>query len=80
MHSTITTIFSQHHLAHQAFGTNFLDTRTNAPRMVSWQNGDEDTMIFNVDGSALTDRGKTSYGSLICKHDGSFQFGLFGSV
>ncbi|MCI97348.1 hypothetical protein A2U01_0118649, partial [Trifolium medium] len=27
------------------------------------------TMILNVDGSALTDTGKASYGGLIRKHD-----------
>ena len=50
------------------------------PKMVSWQHGDEDTMILNVDGSALTNPGKAGFGGLIRKHDGSFQLGFFGSV
>jgi len=80
MHSTVVTIFSQHHLAHEAFGTNSLDTRTHTPRMVSWQHGDEGTVILNVDGSALTNTRKAGYGGLIRKHDGSFQLDLFGSA
>jgi len=80
MHSTVVTIFFQDHLAHQAFGTNSLETLTHTPRMVSWQHGDEDTMILNVDGSALTNPGKAGYGGLIRKHDGSFQLGFFGNV
>lgn len=48
--------------------------------MVSWQHGDEDTIILNVDGSALNNSGKANYGGLIRKHDGSFLRGLFGSV
>jgi hypothetical protein len=78
MHSMVVTIFSQHHLAHQAFGTNSLETRTHTSRMVSWQHGDEDTMILNVDGSALKNPGKAGYGGPIRKHDGSFQLGFFG--
>jgi hypothetical protein len=80
MHSTVVNIFSQHHLAHQDFGTNSLDTCTHTPRMVSLQHGDKDTMILNVDGSALTNPGKAGYGGLIRKHDGSFQLGFFDSV
>jgi len=44
--------------------------------MVSWQHGDEDTMILNVDGNTLTNPGKTGYGGLIRKHNGSFQLGF----
>jgi len=72
------TIFFQHHLAQRAFGTNSLDTRT--LRTVSWQYGDKDTMILNVDGNALTNPEKESYGGLIRKHDRSFQLGFSGSV
>jgi len=50
------------------------------PKMVSWQHGDEDTIIFNIDGSVLTNLKKMGYGGLICKHDGSFQLGFFGNV
>jgi hypothetical protein len=47
---------------------------------VSWQHGDEDTIILNVDGSALNNSEKVGYGGLIRKHDGSFLCGFFGSV
>ncbi|MCI40773.1 hypothetical protein A2U01_0062006, partial [Trifolium medium] len=36
--------------------------------MVNCQHGDEDTMIFNVDGSSLTNSGNAGYG-LIPDHD-----------
>ena len=42
--------------------------------------GDEDTIILNVDGSALKNPGKSGYGGLIHKHDGSFLRGFFGSM
>jgi len=45
--------------------------------MVSWQQRDEDTIIFNVDESALNNVGKAGYGGLIRKHDGSFLCGFF---
>jgi len=74
------TIFSQLHLAHKAFGTDSLVTPIPTPRMVSWQHGDEDTIILNVDGSALNNPGKAGYGGLMRKHGGSFLRGFFGSV
>jgi hypothetical protein len=80
MYSVVATIFSQHHLAHKAFGTNFSKTRTHTLRMVSWQHEDEVIMILNVDRSALANPWKAGYGGLIRKHNGSFQLGFFGSV
>jgi len=32
---------------------------------VCWQHGDNDKMIFNVDGSILTNPGKVDYGGLV---------------
>jgi len=37
-------------------------------------------MILNVDGSALTNLGKVGFGGLVHNHDGTFQFGFYGSV
>ena len=79
-HSTVPTIFFQLHLAYKSFGTDSLVTHISTPRMVSLQHGDEDTIILNVDGSALNNPGKAGYGGLIRKHDGSFFRGFFGSV
>ncbi|KEH26098.1 hypothetical protein MTR_6g445010 [Medicago truncatula] len=47
---------------------------------VCWNKGDGDAMILNVDGSALTNPGKEGFGGLVRKHDGTFQFGFYGSV
>jgi len=33
--------------------------------MVSWQHGDEDTIILNFDGRDLKNPGKSGYGGLI---------------
>ncbi|KEH25518.1 hypothetical protein MTR_6g025770 [Medicago truncatula] len=79
MHSTVATIFSQLLLAHKAFGTDPLVTPIPNQRMVSWQHGDEDIIIFNVDGSALNNSRKANYDGLIRKHDGRFLPGFFGS-
>jgi len=34
-------------------------------------------MLFNVDGSALTNPRKAGFGGLVRNHDGTFQFGFF---
>jgi len=39
---------------------------------MSWQHGDKDTMILDVDGSALTNPEKAGYRGLIRKHDDNF--------
>ncbi|XP_024630775.1 uncharacterized protein [Medicago truncatula] len=80
MNSTIATISSQLQLTHQAFGNSPSVSHILTPKMVTWQHGDEDTMILNVDGSALANLGKVGYGGLISKHDGNFQLGFFESV
>jgi len=80
MHLRIATMYSQLQLTHQAFGIDPSTTHILAPKMVSWQHGDDDTMILNVDGSALTNPGKVGHGGLIRKHDDSFQLGFFESV
>jgi len=47
---------------------------------VCWQHGDNDTMVLNVDGDALTNPGKAGYGGLVKNFEGKFQFAFYGSV
>ncbi|MCH83304.1 hypothetical protein A2U01_0004123 [Trifolium medium] len=64
VHSTVAVIFFQFNLAHHALVTDSLLPRIPTPRMVSWQHGNEGTIILNVDESALTNQGKADYGGL----------------
>ena len=75
----ITSIFTQLHVSKQAFESPTSHSHR-AIREVCWNKGDEDAMILNVDGSALTNPGKAGFGGLVRNHDGTFQFGFYGSV
>lgn len=72
---------SMHQFICLAFGLedNFAGV-AHLPRQVQWQRGSEDTMVLNVDGSALTNPGPAGFGGLIRNHDRIFLQGFHGSV
>jgi len=39
---------------------------------VCWNKEDGDAMVFNMDGSALTNPWKEGFGGFLRKHDGTF--------
>jgi len=47
---------------------------------VCWNKWDGDAMVFNMDGSSLANLRKEGFGGLMRNHDGTFQFGFYGSV
>jgi len=74
------SIFSQLHISHRAFGSLSSPSSAQTPREVCWQHGDNDTLVLNVDGSALTNPGQAGYGGIVHNSGGKFLFGFYGSV
>lgn len=76
MHSIVATIFGQSQLAYQVFGGDSSYSHGHPLRDVLCRKHvhDDDTMILDVDGNALTNPWIASFTSLICKHDCNFQF------
>jgi len=78
--SNVASIFSQLHISHRAFGSLSSPSSTQTPREVCWQHGDNDTLVRNVEGSALTNPGQAGYGGIVRNFDEKFMFGFYGSV
>jgi len=73
---TIPIIFSQFLVALRVFWSSSSHSRR-LIREVVWKKGDRDTMVVNMDGSALTNLGKTSFCGLVHSFDGIFHILVF---
>lgn len=51
-----------------------------SPIAVSWKKPEEGWVVLNVDGSAITNPGRTGYGGLVRNKDGEFLVGFYGSA
>lgn len=51
-----------------------------SPINVSWKKPEEGWVVLNVDGSAVTNPGRTGYGGLVRNKDGEFLVGFYGSA
>lgn len=64
----------------RGLGNSNLSPSPRCPIEVSWQHGDNYTLVLNVDGSVITNPGRTSYGCLVRNSDDNFLFRFYGSV
>jgi hypothetical protein len=78
--TTVSTFYSQLQVSQRAFDNTISTALVRPSHEVCWQHGDNDTMVLNVNGSALTNPGKAGYGRLVRNFEGKFQFAFYGSV
>jgi len=64
----------------RAFDNTISTALVRSTHEVCLQHGDNDTMVLNIDGSALTNPGKAGYSGLVRNFEGKFQFFFYGSV
>lgn len=64
----------------QAYGISDAAVSSAIPRQVKQRTGDEDTIVLNVDGSALTNPGQAGFGGIMHNQAGEFLGGYYGSV
>jgi len=78
--TTVSAVYAQLQVSQSAFNNTISTALVRPTHEVCWQHGNNDTMVLNVDGSALTNPGKGGYGGLVRNFEGKFQFAFYGSV
>ena len=72
--TTVSAVYAQLQVSQSTFNNTISTALVRPTHKVCWQHGDNDTMVLNVDGSALTNPGKAGYGGLVRNFEEKFQF------
>lgn len=81
--SQLMQVLSLFHHINKAYGNRHVSTAAaigNLPLQVSWIKPEDGWVVLKVDGSALSNPGKSGFGGLVRNADGEFLRGYYGSA